>query len=498
MKSIKNIIICLFAIAGSLYITSCKKVLEQEPVNTFDVLNRYETIEDFQFSLNGTYGLFRQGNYYGNGSSGSFSTLPDMMSDNLLETTASLVNYATLANWVYAANTGNIQNTWLAAYVVVSQANLTLNGNGKTKKIDDFINDPVVGAQAKRIKGQALAIRALVHFDLMRYFAPEFGRNSTALGVPYVKQIELTNPKNLPKRLTVKETYDAIEVDLLEALNLLTGYTSGNRYNIDFVGVHAILSRMYLYAGEDTKAIQYASPAITARPLATITQFPSIWKDETTADVIWRCSFNAGEGNPGGNLYFASGNRNSFRMHSSVLALYSATDTRLSAFTTLVNSGSSFTGAPRRVVTKFWGKGSFRDNIVDWKSFRTSEQVLIRAEAYARRNSAGDLALAEADLNSLKSTRITGYTPVTGLTQTAILSEIANERRRELFGEGHRWFDIKRTTKTIDRNPDCASTAAAAGTVCTLASNSRSWAWPIPQAEIDINTNMAGQQNTGY
>ncbi len=490
-KTFKFIIIGILITSASLSITSCKKVLEQEPINTFDVLNRYETIEDFRFSLNGTYGLFRQGNYYGNGSSGSFSTLPDMMSDNLLETTASLANYATIANWIYATNENDVQNTWLAAYAIISQANLTLNGNGKTKKIDDFISDP----QAKEIKGQALAIRALVHFDLLRYFAPDFGRNSTALGVPYIKQIELTNPKNLPKRLTVKETYDAIEADLLEALTLLTPYTSSNKYNIDFVGVHAILSRMYLYAAEYDKAIQYASPAIAAIPLAGINDYPAIWRDETAADVIWRCSFNAGEGNPAGNLYFANGNRSSFRMHSSVINLYTTNDTRLNVFTQLVPNNS---GTPRRVVTKFWGKGNFKDNVVDWKSFRVSEQILIRAEAYARRNNAGDLALAKTDIDNLKASRINSYTPLGVLTQTATLTEIANERRRELFGEGHRWFDLKRTTKTIDRNPDCTSAAAAAGTICTLASNSRSWAWPIPQAEIDVNVNMAGQQNPGY
>jgi starch-binding outer membrane protein, SusD/RagB family len=497
MKANK-IYLLITILTASLLFGACKKVLEQEPQNTFDVTTRYQTLEDFSFSLNGTYGLFRRGNYYGNGSSGSFSTLPDMMSDNTLETTASLVNYTSLANWTYAADDDNIRNTWLQAYAIISQANLTLNGTGQSKKIDDFLANPNTEEEAAIIKGQALAIRAMVHFDLLRYFATDFKRNSTALGVPYITSVEISNPQNLPTRPTVKQTYDAIETDLLAALDLLEDYSSGNKYNIDYVGVHAILSRMYLYAEEFGKAIQYASPAITAVPVATLAQYPGIWRDESNADIIWKCSFNAGEGDPAANLYFASGNRNSFRMHSSVISLYTMNDTRYNIFTASINGGAGFDGNPRRVIVKFRGKNMFTDNVVDWKVFRTSEQLLIRAEAYARRNGSGDVALAIADLNTLRSRRISSYTNLAGLTAANTLIEIARERRRELFGEGHRWFDLKRTTKTINRNPDCESAAAAAGTQCELASNDRAWTWPIPQSEIDANVNIAGQQNPGY
>jgi starch-binding outer membrane protein, SusD/RagB family len=488
--------IYLYTIAVvSFFLGTCKKVLDQQPINTFDAVTRYQTIEDFEFSLNGTYSLFRTGNYYGNGSSGSFSTLPDMMTDNTLETGSSLANYATLANWAYASDDDNIRNTWLQSYAIISQANLTINGTGKSKKIDDFIANADTKEQATIIKGQALAIRAMVHFDLLRYFVTDYKRNSTALGIPYVKAIEITNPKNLPARPTVKETYDAIEADLLKALELLTDYSSGNRYNIDFVAVHAILSRMYLYAEVFDKAIEYASPAIAARPVSTLAQYPNIWRDQSNADVIWKCSFNAGEGDPSSNLYFAGGNRSSFRMHSSVTNLYTTTDTRYNTFTAIVNSND---GTPRRVIVKFRGKNTFTDNVVDWKAFRTSEQLLIRAEAYARRSNTGDVNLAIADLNVLRSNRISPYTNLIGLTRTNTLIEIANERRRELFGEGHRWFDLKRTTRIINRNPDCASAAAAPGTECDLTANSRAWTWPIPQAEIDANISMAGQQNPGY
>ena len=65
------------------------------------------------------------------------------------------------------------------------------------------------------------------------------------------------------------------------------------------------------------------------------------------------------------------------------------------------------------------------------------------------------------------------------------------ERRKELFMEGHRWLDLKRTTRSINRGEIFAPT-----TQSVLAPNSRSWVWPIPQAERDANPNMS--QNAGY
>jgi hypothetical protein len=140
------------------------------------------------------------------------------------------------------------------------------------------------------------------------------------------------------------------------------------------------------------------------------------------------------------------------------------------------------------VVTKYLGKGTARDGVVDFKSFRTSEMFLIRAEA--RANTPGQEAAGLADLNTLRAARILGFTPGTE-TGAALTSAIALERRKELFMEGHRWFDLKRTTKSIDRG-----TISAPTTQAVLASGRREWAWPIPQSEVDANGNI--QQNTGY
>ncbi len=118
---------------------------------------------------------------------------------------------------------------------------------------------------------------------------------------------------------------------------------------------------------------------------------------------------------------------------------------------------------------------------------------LIRAEARALQ--AGKEAGALADLNALRDARINNYTPVI-LAGAALVEAIAVERRKELFAEGHRWFDLKRTTRTIDRG---AGLECGAGTAsCRLAPAAREWVWPVPQLEINSNPSMAGQQTQGY
>ena len=98
---------------------------------------------------------------------------------------------------------------------------------------------------------------------------------------------------------------------------------------------------------------------------------------------------------------------------------------------------------------------------------------------------------ALADLNTLRAARISPYAAQPG---TNLLTEISLERRRELFLEGHRWFDLRMAGQGITRGGDCKAPATA----CSLASNSFRFVWPIPQDEMKANPNIATQQNTGY
>lgn len=468
----RKIFIAIIAIAS---LASCKKVIEVEPTHQLDGSTRFQTIEDFDFALTGAYSLFRSANYYGSGSN-AFVNLPDMLSDNLNETTESLGNYQTLSTWRYAEDETNITATWQAAYRIISQVNLVL------RDIDDFAAEDA-GA-VNRIKAQALAIRALVHFDLLRYWVEDYDRNSTKPGIPYVT---VFNYEQKPSRGTVKETYDHIEADLQMARGLInagldkTINASGKSY-IDLQGVNAIAARMFLYANQLDSAIKYSTIVINAIPLASRTNFPGIWTDASTSEVIWSVSFNAGEGRIGDPVYFVPNNRSSYRPNPTLVSLYDqVNDVRYASYFQVRSN--------RLVMAKYLAKAaqvSRPDGVTNFKAFRTGEMYLIRAEAYARKGGANEVT-ALADLNTLRAARIAGFVPGAE-TGAALINAIAVERRKELVSEGHRWFDLKRTTKTISRT-SCT-------VFCSLAPTDRAWTWPIPIGELNANSNIT--QNPGY
>jgi hypothetical protein len=335
-----------------------------------------------------------------------------------------------------------------------------------------------------RIKGQALAIRALVHFDLLRYFVNDYARNSTSPGIPYITSFDY---EVKPSRGTVQAGYNAIEADLLAARTMLlnidhavNGSSGNTRAYMDRYVIDAILARLYLYSGQYTNAIQRATTVINAFPLTSRSEFLDIWTDASNKEVIWSLTFDAGQGGPGYAAYFPQPDASQYAPDPDLLGLYTAGDVRADAYFATIGG--------RVVLSKYLAKAAALtnpDGVVNFKAFRSGEMYLIRAEAYAR--SAND-ALGSLDLNTLRSARISGYTPVS-LTGAALLNAIATERRKELVAEGHRFFDLKRTTRTVAR-VSCSS-------FCTLAPASRAWTWPIPQPEIDANPAIL-PQNPGY
>ena len=471
-------------VAFTVCATSCTKELNQKPEYTLDGDASFNKIEDYQFALTGTYSQLLQNSYYGSTSgSNAFVCLPDIMSDNLFEGGESLGNYSALARWTYVADDAFIEDTWLDAYRIVRQANLTL------RNIDNLsATNPLA---VNRIKAQALALRALVHFDLLKYFGADADRNSTKLGIPYVEKFDI---EQKPARLSVKATYDKIEQDLKTAKGLMgnmdaaiqsiSSTANTARSLVDSVVVNAILARMYNYAGVNDSAFKYASLCIATRPLADRTNFPNIWLDLNTNEVIWSVKFQAFNSDIGGNVYYSIGNRASYRPTTNLRNLYDQTnDIRYNAYFKAIPRR----GVARTVLSKYQTKQSATkpDGIVDFKAFRTGEMVLIAAEALARQGNSSD---ALSLLNTLRGTRIASYVPGTE-SGAALVDAIMLERRKELVCEGHRFFDLKRTTRNFERLTQCTD-------FCTLAPDAREWAWPIPQSEILANSAMA--QNAGY
>lgn len=494
-KNIKRSFI--YASLAVLGLQACtkKELIDLYPEFSLDAISNPSSMKQVEEVLTGAYANFRNANYFGSGSgTGSgWAIMPDVMSDNLWETTQTLANSRTMADWLYQPNTGQVSTLYSAPYGVIANANIVLRDIDKFTTADNR-------RLANRIKGQAYAIRAIAHFDLMRYFSATYDRNSTTvLALNYSTQF-IVSPNVKPVRMSNKQYYDSLFSDLSKAetlladvdkpINAATGLT---RPFIDLPVVNAILARIYLYAGMWPEAITAATKVIDARPLVNLDQtaFSGMYNQTNRGEIIWNVQFESGESGPTFIAYFATNGRSYFRPALEIATaagtsgLIQNNDIRYTAF---------FTAASGELaLTKFKGKNALSDGNMNFPVFRTGEMLLIRAEARAKNSQEG---LALQDLNTLRAARITGYTPVSGVTGNLLLEAIANERRRELVGEGHRFFDLKRTTRLIVRGSTCSNTAVSPTGDCRLEPADREWTLPIPESVRNANANAA--QNPDY
>jgi hypothetical protein len=477
MKVTVKYLMALF-VAGVM-ISSCKKAVDLDPSHTINGDNFFKTVDEYDFALTGAYRNIRAANSIYAGVNGGSVWLagPDIAADNFYGGPNNLGNLNTIFRWNYTADGAVPRNAWNAAYLAIQSANLAMRG------IDRFAaTEPLT---VNRIEGQARTLRAHMHFELFRWWASDYDRNSTALAVPYVEVFDI---EQMPARPTVKQFYDKMEADLKTARVMLnntdrsiqsTSSTAGTeRAYVDKIVVDALLARMYLYANELDSAIKYSTLAINARRLSTLEEFPLIWEDATTAGVIWSIKYQAGNAALAREIYQVSGDQTSWAPTDGLLNLYTGDDIRAEVYWEDVNGST--------VLGKYFAKSTAAgnpDGVVDFKAYRTAEQYLIRAEAYARQDMD---ALALADLTALRAAR---NAPIGSESGDALDAAIQVERRKELVVEGHRFFDLKRTTRTVVRSQECASW-------CTLLPTHRGWSFPIPQTEMLANENM--EQNPGY
>jgi hypothetical protein len=462
-----------------LMFASCNKAVDLNPSHTIDGDDFFKTVDEYDFALTGAYRNIRAANslYAGVNGGSVWLAAVDIAADNFYGGPNNLGNLNTAFRWNYTADGAVPRNAWNQAYLAIQSANLAMRG------IERFAaTEPL---KVNRIEGQARTLRAHLHFELFRWWASEYDRNSTALAVPYVEVFDI---EQKPARPTVKQFYDKMEADLKTARVMLsntdrpiqsTTSTGGTeRAYVDRLVVDALLARMYLYANELDSAIKYSSLVIDQRPLATPAEFPLIWEDASTAEVIWSIKYQAGNAALAREIYQPAGDQISWAPVNALLNLYSGSDIREESY--WINRNG------RIVLRKYYAKSTAAgnpDGVVDFKAYRTAEMYLIRAEAYARLGMDAD---GLDDLNTLRAARNASTGSETG---AALENAIQVERRKELVVEGHRFFDLKRTVRTITRTQDCASW-------CSLGSVHRGWSFPIPQTEILANTNM--EQNPGY
>lgn len=288
--------------------------------------------------------------------------------------------------------------------------------------------------EINQLVGEAYMMRAYCHFLLVNLYAEPYTHCSpeTTRGIPLQLKADVNA---VPHSNSIEEVYQQVLSDLDEAEKYLNieNWETGKNYRFNKISAQALRARTYLYMGDWKQALEAATATLKVQPTledltASNATLPNSYKSVENMVALERFS---------SNLYTV------INMPSpDFIALYRTGDQRRTKFYKRVTSS-----------TYSLLKGGNDENA---SSFRTAEMYLIAAEASARLGETQDATeyltpLIEKRLNASAYQQTTQL--MEGMTQDELIQEILDERARELAFEGHRWYDLRRTTQpTLVRN----------------------------------------------
>ena len=258
-------------LACSTMMVSCDSWLEVKPYDKISEGELQKSEEGYQKMLNGIYIDLNSDALYGQ--SLSVEMIEVMGGAYAIGTDNSVWgNYKDLSNYQYGTEywRNRLDQTWNKAYALI------LNCNKILENIDQN-QDPFTGGNYYAVKGEALALRAMLHFDMLRLFGPVYAKDSDKKAIPYYNK-QTNSPEPI---LTAKEVAEKVVADLEEARILLAndpvktegtlmsvsqdGTSNFMRYRalrLNYYAVEALLARVNLYMGNKTEAFKYATDVI--------------------------------------------------------------------------------------------------------------------------------------------------------------------------------------------------------------------------------------------
>lgn len=448
----------------------CNKQLDLYPSDKLPTEEALQNIEGVSAAVNGMYEGLKVTDYYGR----NYLIIPEITADNVYLSFNNSNRFLSSwrVSWVLAD--GDVTGIWNRIYAVILRANNIVNSI-------PLIADGTE-AQKNSALGQALFVRALGHFDLLRVFSTPYAvGGGSSLGVPIMTKFEVGSPK----RNTVEEVYTQVIADLIKAKELLPA-DRNDPYTASSYAASALLARVYLYKGDNANAITEATRVINAgyeiAAANTLTNFyntPGTDEDIFTVRILSTESLGSDNF---GRMYLKPG-YGDIRVSPDLKSVLETGDAR-NVFV------SAFTGSPAEFQNnKFTGQDGI-SGLYSTKVLRISEQYLIRAEAYAKSE---NYTAALADVNEIRAHR--NLTDLENVPNANVLTAVLKEKRVEFMFEGHRYFDLLRNKLDIVRNY-CNNPNQLNTPRCTIEATSLTAIFPIPQREIDVNLNI--EQNPGY
>lgn len=468
-------------------LASCKdKLTDLKPIDQIPSEVAISNMADVQSAVNGVYGTYlgRRPAY-----------LCSFMTDEVrLGTGTEYRNVGNiLFNWTYVNDSqdwrdGENGGCWTNLYAVLDRANRVL----------ELMVPVPTPTQADvdlktRLRGEMLAMRAICHFELLRWYAQSAEYNAAGPGVPVMKEYAKAPGTFRPARNTQGEVISQVLADLTEARNLIpSSYTSISRLTLN--AVRATQARVALWTKNWNEVVTRANEVLTAQPVTPRASYTDLWSQRTltenqSTEIIWRLNVTAANlGAAIGSLWqdVGTGAVQASAATKLVNTFDQANDIRYAAFFQVVGS---------RTLIKKYGvvitsPANGENFQYDIKMLRSSEILLERAEAQAELN---NLTAANADLSALRAARITGYTHTNINDKAALIQAIMDERYKELCYEGHRYFDLKRRNLPIQR---VLSDVAGNIAIQTMQPSNFRYILPIPNQEIQANPSVI--QNPGY
>lgn len=471
--------------------TACEDdFIARPPVYSIDSENYFNAEADYQNALIAAYDLL-QATYLN-------VMVGEIASDNTLaggESATDVIGIQQIDDMVHTPVNAQLKSIWDWMFAGVNRAAYILEFKDKT----DFDGRDRVIAEARFLK-------AYYNFELVKWFGP--------IPLKGDQRFVLGDEENLP-RASEEEVYAAIEADLLEAIPSLP-LIPGETGRVTRGAAQALLGKAYLYQEKYDQAAQVLQELISTGTYSLAADFEGIFEmtGENGPGSVFEVQYTDAEGAGFGCLQCSEGNVavgfNGIRNHTGpvydsgfsfnvptreAFEAYAPGDTRrdvsiLDIDAWALETGASFgignehTGYFNRKYIARKGDSNIGDqnltNPNNYRAIRYADVLLMAAEAL---NATGNDEQARTYLNQVRRRAFGDEDHDINASGAALGDFIQAERRLELMGEGHRFFDLVRT-------------GAAAGAVEGFQAGKHE-RFPVPFEEIQFS-NGNWNQNAGY
>lgn len=501
MMVMKSKISVFLLVAFSFLTLSCgEDYLDTAPTASVDASAAFLTTKNAEAAVNGIIRTFyAQYGTYGSQGYGNHTALLhvwDTMGDDLVLPNTTNTWHLNDARWIGHRTDVNVSTAMPYRYYY------RIIGNTNTA-IANIDNAAGLQADRDRLKGEVHFLRAYAYFLLVQMYGKRYeaGVNNSQLAVPLV----LTPTTEGQPRATVEEVYAQINADLDVAINLLPS-TPVNKSHADKEVAKGLKARVALVQQNWALAETLANEARQGVTLMTPAEYQSGFSNITMGEWMWGIDHLEDQTAFfwGFHSYMSCNfNSTAIRLNPRCIssALYNqipATDVRKTMWAATANDPNTI--APPGGIKPAYMTQKFRLDVAapatsymgDVPFMRAAEMYLIEAEAQARQGGAKETA-AQNTLFALVSTRDPNYV-TSANTGAALIDEILLHRRIELWGEGFRFFDLKRMNLPLNRNGS-NHVSAVVGALFDVPAGDPRWEYLIPRAELDANKALAGQQN---